>query len=49
MNLHFSDDDKLLKRAMLTATKKPIKSSFSGHLVRLRWWRAAQAAINEGR
>ena len=30
--LHLSGDDKLLKRAMLRATKKPIKSSFGGIL-----------------
>ena len=38
---------KLRKSAMWRATEKPIKSSFLGHLIRLRWWRAAQAAIAE--
>ena len=47
--LHFSGDDKTPKTCNVEGDKKPIKSSFLGHLMRLRWWRAAQAAIAEGK
>ena len=47
--LHFSGDDQTPKTCNVEGDKKPIKSSFSGHLMRLRWWRAAQAAIADKR
>ena len=43
--LHFSGDDETPKTCNVEGDKKAHKIELWGHLMRLRWWRAAQAAI----
>ena len=47
--LHLSGDDKTPKTCNAEGDKKAHKIELWGHLMRLRWWRAAQAAIAEGK
>ena len=47
--LHFSGDDETPKTCNVEGDKKAHKIELWGHLMRLRWWRAAQAAIAEGK